>query len=259
MADYKTLHGSHIEVVASDPSNPINGQVWYNTTSNVMKGFTSNPVGSWASGGNLNTARANLAGSGTQTAGLAFGGHPNVVDAETYNGSTWTEVANLNTGRRALGGSGTSTSSLAFGGNVTPPNNIKDETESWNGTAWTEVADLNTSRRLLSGAGADNESALAFGGLISTASAVNESWNGTSWTEVADLNTASYGRISFGIQAAAIAAGGDPGTIDSSETWNGTSWTEGNNLNQARVYGTGSGITTEGLAFGGQHPNDTLY
>jgi hypothetical protein len=32
------------------------------------------PTGAWSAGGNLNTARYGLAGAGTQTAALAFGG-----------------------------------------------------------------------------------------------------------------------------------------------------------------------------------------
>jgi hypothetical protein len=35
--------------------------------------------GAWATGGSLNTARASLAGVGTQTAALAFGGYPPTV------------------------------------------------------------------------------------------------------------------------------------------------------------------------------------
>ena len=58
MATYKEIHGTVIETVTSDPSNPVNGQVWYNSTDQVLKGFTSNPAGSWASGGNLNTGIA---------------------------------------------------------------------------------------------------------------------------------------------------------------------------------------------------------
>jgi hypothetical protein len=38
----------------------------------------------------LNTARRYLAGCGTQTAALAFGGEPgNTGATEEYNGSTW--------------------------------------------------------------------------------------------------------------------------------------------------------------------------
>jgi hypothetical protein len=47
--------------------------------------WTSNPTG-------LNTVRRILAGCGTQTAALAFGGGPpNTGATEEYNGSTWTQ------------------------------------------------------------------------------------------------------------------------------------------------------------------------
>ena len=51
MATYKEIKGTQIEAVASDPSNPVEGQVWYNTTSNVLKGQAATAVGSWATGG----------------------------------------------------------------------------------------------------------------------------------------------------------------------------------------------------------------
>jgi len=37
MATYASIKGYEIDVVSSDPSNPQTGQVWYNTTSNVLK------------------------------------------------------------------------------------------------------------------------------------------------------------------------------------------------------------------------------
>ena len=37
MATYKEIKGSKIQSVASDPSNPTEGQVWYNTTTAVLK------------------------------------------------------------------------------------------------------------------------------------------------------------------------------------------------------------------------------
>ena len=44
MASYITLKGTAVEVLAADPTNPVEGQVWYNTTSNTLKGYngTSN-------------------------------------------------------------------------------------------------------------------------------------------------------------------------------------------------------------------------
>jgi hypothetical protein len=58
----------------------------------------------WAtSPGSLNTARQNLAGCGTQTAGLAFGGYTGTVPTgatEEYDGISWTSSNPLNTARR---------------------------------------------------------------------------------------------------------------------------------------------------------------
>ena len=74
MAEYINIRGQSIEVVASDPANPTVGQIWYNSTSNTLKGGSVTTAGVWATGGNLSTARYALKGAGTQTAGLAFGG-----------------------------------------------------------------------------------------------------------------------------------------------------------------------------------------
>ena len=122
MADYKTLHGTHIEVVASDPSNPIDGQLWYNTTSQTMKGRILSAA-AWASGGNLNTARSLMGSAGTQTAALAVGGDSgsppppgrDLAITESYNGSAWSEVGDLNASRRRISSTGTSTSAIAAG------------------------------------------------------------------------------------------------------------------------------------------------
>jgi len=44
MATYITLHGIQIETIAGDPANPVEGQVWYNSTTATLKGYngTSN-------------------------------------------------------------------------------------------------------------------------------------------------------------------------------------------------------------------------
>jgi hypothetical protein len=90
MATYKEIHGTDIEVIASDPSNPVVGQVWYNTTTQQLKGYRQVMGNAWATGGNLNTARFGLTGNGTQTAALGFGGATGTASAitESYNGSS---------------------------------------------------------------------------------------------------------------------------------------------------------------------------
>ena len=203
MANYKEIHGTKIETVTSDPSNPVAGQVWYNSTDQALKGFTSNPAGSWATGGNLNTGRAYVGDAGTQTAGLCFAGY-NTPPAtryalnENYNGSSWTELADLNTARNDVASGGSSTSAICFGGYSSTTLDIN---ESWNGSSWTEVGDLNTGRTQFAGCGADNEACLGFGGYPNYA--ITEKWNGTAWTESGDLNQARSSVTAVGTDTAA--------------------------------------------------------
>ena len=37
MSDYKDIIGTKVTVVSSNPDNSIKGQVWYNTTDNVLR------------------------------------------------------------------------------------------------------------------------------------------------------------------------------------------------------------------------------
>tara|TARA_Y100001951_G_scaffold35892_1_gene28349 strand:- start:88 stop:240 length:153 start_codon:yes stop_codon:yes gene_type:complete len=39
MADYIDIKGGLIQILSSDPSNPIEGEIWYNSTSNDLKGY----------------------------------------------------------------------------------------------------------------------------------------------------------------------------------------------------------------------------
>ena len=207
MTTYKNIKGIEIKYLSADPPAPNAGQVWYNSTTKVVKGAI-NGLGAWASGGALNLGRDSSGGAGTQTAGLIFGGVDGPSyrnETEVYNGSSWTEVNNLNTGRQQLAGAGaTNTASLAFGGNTGPG----EVTELWNGTNWTEVNNLNTSRRELGGSGTST-SAVGFGG--ANARVQTETWNGTNWTSVGDM---AAGRQELGDAgantSAALAFGGYP-------------------------------------------------
>ena len=188
MATYKEIKGTDITVVSSDPSNPVTGEVWYNTTTQKLKGYQQVLGNAWSTGGNLNTGRFAAGAAGTQTAGLAFSGYSggsNTNKTEKYDGSTWTEVNNMNTARYNLAGAGSdSTSALGFGG-WAPGSSAT--TEEWNGTNWTEVNDLNTARSSLWGVGISAEAALAIGGKASyggptAQSSATEEWNVPSTT-----------------------------------------------------------------------------
>jgi hypothetical protein len=95
MATYYGTYGQKVQYLASDPSDPQTGQVWYNSTSATLKVQSATTAGAWATGGNLNTARSDTGGAGaTKDAALVFGGlgPPPAPTAtgitESYNGTS---------------------------------------------------------------------------------------------------------------------------------------------------------------------------
>jgi hypothetical protein len=195
MATYKGIQGFTIQNLSADPSNPIEGQVWYNSTSNVWKVEEATTAGSWATGNTLNTARSDAGDAGTQTAALCFGGQfppASLLSAtEEYDGNSWTNSNPLNTARRGVDGAGTQTAAVAFGGDLDPP--TVNATEEYDGTSWTNnPTGLNTARMSMGKAGIQT-AALAFGGYLGggSYSDATEEYDGSTWTNSpASMNTA---------------------------------------------------------------------
>jgi hypothetical protein len=259
MADYKGIQGFGVETLASDPTESGSvGQIFYNSTSGTFKVVKPGgaPIGTWSSGGTLNTARNALYSTGSQTANLIYSGETtvNVTNVESYNGTSWAEITEVNTALRGGASAGTSTSALKIDGYTGTA--ASGTVESWNGTSWTEIAELNTSRFDSSAAGISNTAAIIFGGSTPTPVTNTESWNGTSWAEVAELNIATNSLRGGGTQTSALATGGyAPGRSTKTESWNGTSWTEVSELNLARNNHAYSGSNnTNGLVFAGDNP-----
>jgi len=78
----------------------------------------------------MGTARYSLAGGGTQTAAIAFGGAPGrKTDTELYDGTSWTTTQGLTNGREALasGNAAPNSASLAFGGRTSPTASVLTE------------------------------------------------------------------------------------------------------------------------------------
>ena len=86
MTTYKGINGFAVQSVASDPSPSDEGQVWYNNATYAFKLASLSTAGTWASGGTMGTARYTLAGAGTQTSALAFGGNPTTAATEEWTG-----------------------------------------------------------------------------------------------------------------------------------------------------------------------------
>jgi len=251
MATYKEIKGVTIQTKDEDP---------------VVN------AGTWASGGNLNTARS-TSGAGKQTANLAFGGdvpggRTNIC--ESYDGTSWTEVNDMNTSRSTHAGMGTYTAALAAGGRTSPSASTA-ASEEWDGSSWTEGNDLNQSRYAINNRGAGTQTAgLCVGGNRrltpqGTTSPNNasqnfftgtEEYDGTSWTEVNDVPTGAESGGGLGTQTAAGMWGLYNGSLSSPAyrasgfLYDGTNWTTTTDFPiEGGVYSE-SGTTTDGLAFG---------
>jgi len=260
MATYKGIKGIPIETIAGDPANPIEGQVWYNSSSNDMKCYKYVVgTGAWASATASPVAHTDGGGAGSQTAYLAISGYIGGqagAGNQAYDGTNWTTVNSLVQPRYACTGSfGTNTAAITAGG---PDGTSNWGTEIYDGTSWTITSDFNrtTGYNAMGGAGTST-AGLIFNGNPGNV-VLTETWDGTSWAETNDQQNGSHGPFAIGTQTAALQAGGNiypaPYT-KTSETWDGTSWTEVNDLNTGRGKGCSSGTSTAGLVAGGNANN----
>ena len=180
--------------VPSTVSLAQQGQVWYNTTSAVLKGFGALGSLSWSAGANLTTARIMLSGAGnSNTSAVVFGGRTSgptaVNNSETYNGTAWTEGNNVTQARFTGTGFGVETAALFATGFGFPTATRYTNAETYDGTSWTEVNNLSVGRGYLAGCGSTS-GGLAIGGYFApptTRLEIVEDYDGTSWTEVGDF------------------------------------------------------------------------
>ena len=264
MADYSTIHGFTVQTLAADPPAPGEGQVWFNSTSQVLKGYGQQGTGVWVSSGAMNTPHVyGGAYIGTTEAGVYAGGIPGeVTTTQTYDGTAWAaSPATLNNGRHYIevSGIGTQTAAQLEGGEDGPA--ISAETEQFDGSAWSEVGDLNNQRIAIVGAGTQTAGLAITGGhtVSSESTTYVESWNGSSWSNATATNDSRKYGMGGGTQTSAVVAGGNqypsPTTLNTAETWDGSTWTEVATMNTTR-YGGGRGATNESAAivFGGAPP-----
>ena len=268
MADYIDILGNNIPIRSADPSNPIVGELWYNTTTNSLKGRISAPTGAWSTGNNLNTVRYSFGGAGTTTAGLAFaGGTPgtNTLATEEYNGTSWAAANNMvGTARRSLGGSGTQTDAITCGGYeypAPPPGGGSNNTEEYNGTSWTASGALNTGRYATSICAASTAAGLSSGGTVVTTApgTYNEEYNGSTWTSTGSFPMGLRSTPSLvGSQTAALYAGGtrasDSVRSNLVSDYDGSTWTAGTVLPATRTSSSQSGTATNALVAFGSSP-----
>ena len=234
MAKLKDIKGSAIQYLAEDP-------VVY--------------VGSWSSGGNLNTARYALGGAGlTPQAAIVFGGvadsPPSLAITESYNGTSWTEVNDMPQVTQFVAGVGTSTAAVAIagvGGPSAPPKG--DYVQEWNGSAWsTNPNAYPFAGYSLAGAGTATASIISGGDPARTD--VN-TFDGTSFTSSTAMNTGRRGHGSVGTTTANLVVGGETPRTANTEIWNGSAWTEVNDYPAATQDLSAWGTSTSALGAAG--------
>ena len=180
MSTYTELKGLKVKYLASDPDPEAAGDVWYNSTTSVLKTFVGRAA--WSAGSPLSTARNIGAFFGTQTAAVSVGGNASTFSQQTeeYNGSGWSVGENIPAVRGFSAGGGTLTAGLIFGGH-SPNTTTFNTTFEYDGTDWTAGGNINTARFSLAGAGTQT-AGLAFGGNPGSKNE-SEEYNGTAWTE----------------------------------------------------------------------------
>ena len=266
MTTYKKIYGQNIQIVSSDPSNPTLGQIWYNTSTNKLKGFRASAGGVWSTGTDMNTARSELATAGTYTASVVFGGRNapgspqfggDITKADKWNGSSWTLDSNsMNNTRAGLGGAGTQTAAVVFGGFSYPPYVVHSATELYNGSSWTTAPNsLPTNYSQMGSFGTQTAAVAAGGNENPIAKTFN--WNGSSWTAGGDMTNGRFSMGSAGTQTAGLVFSGNPDAPakrEATEKYNGSSWTNSGNVGTGRYSVGSSGTQTAALMFGGSGP-----
>ena len=261
MTTFKDIRGTAVQSVSSDPTNPEEGQIWYNNTIGVLKGYQL-VAAAWATGGNINTTRRNLGGFGTQTAGAIAGGFvpPSSTATEKYDGTSWTTSGSLPTAKEsALGGAGTQTAGLVAGGSG-PDNGpaYSASTFEFDGSTWSPGGNLNQgglARRMVG----TQTATLGTGGYIGGGSFTNatEEYNGSTWTAGGNFpgtpNTYQHGAGTQTAGVNSVPSGPTVGTY----YYDGTSWTQATASAPPSGAFTGSGHQGSQTAFSTFGPQAT--
>jgi len=219
-------------------------------TSSLTETYGEFRVAAWSVGGSLATARFYLAGAGTLTSALSFGGNAAGHSAvtEEYNGTVWSASGALATARTGLAGCGTQSAALSFGG---LDGAVSAVTEEYDGATWSAGGALATARNYLAGCGTQS-AALSFGGTTGAVSAVTEEYNGTAWSAGAALATARSLLAGAGTSTSALSFGGSTGAVSAvTEEYNGIAWSTGGGLVTSRSGIAGCGTQSAALSYGG--------
>ena len=267
MSTYRTVKGYNIKKVSSNPANPKEGQIWYNSTTSQLK-VQQSLAGAWESANAKLRLSEGPATIGSKVGMVAVGGYApggHTANVDEYNGTTYSVATNYPTTVYAGGGHGTLTAGLIAGGNQSGAT-YKNESYTYDGSSWTSAPNINNARNGCATSIGTQTAALMHGGYTSTdplAGQVHtEEFNGTSWSEQNNLSTGRAHGGSGGTQTAGIYFCGETtnaGTFNTrcpntTEEYDGSSWSGGGTVPGNFTRLNGSGLQTACFRIGGASP-----
>ncbi len=255
MATYRELVGKKIKKVTSDPSNSIDGQMWYNSTTGALRGLAL--TSAWSSASQLGTGRYLSGGFGSQTAGVVTmgaippGASPQTI-TEHYDGTGWSNATAYPTGGFSGGGAGTQTAGLLAGGT---PGRTTAANE-YDGSSWTSTGSVPVACDSFSLCGEGTQSNIigAIGRTPATGNSgtnISVTYNGSVFGSAPNLNTARmYGNhAGTGTGTAGLIFGGfidpSPNAMTNCEEYDGSSWSNTGSLNVAGSFLNGFGTQSD--------------
>ena len=267
MAGYNEIRGLKVKYLSADPSNPENGEVWYNSTSGNLRVDGIAQAAAWTSATGPSRNNNALSSGGTQTACILAGENganpSNSAEAEEWNGSSWTNLSNIPAAHGYNVGCGTTSDFSTMGGGYGPTPKVANVYD-WDGSSWTSGTSMPTAVIEI-GACGPGEQALIAGGYTTTNLATSYERSGGSWSTNPSMSVARYvPQLVGSTKDSALAAGGvsypsgPPSSRDSVEGWNGTTWSTKTALPAIRAYaGSAGGSISDAFVFGGNLPATT--
>jgi len=250
---------SGVPSIAGDKSPASAGDMWYNSSTNVLRCYL--PVAAWSAGGDMAVVRYGSYGCGTESASLVAGGSDAVSQnwgtTEEYDGSSWSaggDISSTNVDHIMVGNLTDAIRTAGYTGSFVTT------TETYNGTAWSAGTAVTAGYSKSAGFGSSSTSAAICGGHNPTYQDDTYVWNGSSWATEGDLPAPRQSFYACGTTTAGIVMSGFEGTypaiVETTLEFNGSSWSDSGNDYPLSVAGiTVGGVATDCLAACGQTMN----
>ena len=260
MSTYKEIVGKKIKKVTSDPSDSVDGQMWYNSTTGSIRGLAITEA--YSSSANLGTARRISGNFGSQTASATVAGQmPGsnyYSNTEHYDGTGFSSSTAYPASGYNGSGAGTQTAGLIAGGFFPGTTRVSTAHE-YDGSSWTSTNSLPGAMDNMAGCGTGTQTNVIFsvGRTPSSGNAgTNNSvtYDGTNFGSGPNINTARMFLVNAGAGTgtAALICGGfidpSPNSMTNSEEYDGSSWSNGGTLNTSVGFSAAWGTQTNAVA-----------